>query len=94
MKWFNIVVSNREAYAARKSLFFLFSSPVPLVPPFLIANEPWLSGFEVGHAHPSKVVHNGLRHPNGRKEVQITNPHLDWTGSSSLLRFILANTTH
>ena len=67
----------------------LFSSPIPLVPPFLIANEPWLSGFEVGHAHPSKVVHNGLCHPDGCKEVQITNPHLDWTGFPCLLRFIL-----
>ena len=26
-------------------------------------------------------MRNGLCHPNGGKEVQVTNPHLDWTAS-------------
>ena len=73
MKWFDIVVCNHEAYASqcmtRKRFFFVFSSPVPLVPAFLIVEEPWLSRFEIRHAHASKVVHNWLCHPDGRKEV-------------------------
>ena len=73
MKWFDIVVCNHEAYASqcmtRKRFFFVFSSPVPLVPAFLIVKETWLSRFEIRHAHASKVVHNWLCHPDGRKEV-------------------------
>ena len=43
MKWFDVVVCNHEAYAsqgmARKRFFFMFSSPVPFVPAFLIVEE-------------------------------------------------------
>ena len=98
VKGLHIVVCDHETYTAhgvsRKCFFFMFAFPVPLIPTFLLVKEPRLSGFKIGHTHPSEVVYNGLRHPDGGKEVQIANAHLDWAGSTNLLSFILAHTPH
>ena len=44
-----IVVSDHKAYTAQrvssKGLFFMFASPVPLIPAFFVHNVPRLSGF-------------------------------------------------
>ena len=63
------------------------------MPAFFVQNVPWLCGFQVGHTHTSEVVDNGLCHPDGGKEVQVANPHFDWTGSPRLLSFVFAHTT-
>ena len=60
MKGLNVVVSDHKAYTAQrmssKGLFFLFASPIPLMPAFFVQNVSWLSGFEVGHTHTSEIV--------------------------------------